>query len=177
MIVGGAALFFIPGMISAFFGFYIGRSISIGLEMLSYLSIPLLIIGVFVFLVGRAKKRKLVQEGTVNGAMMSMQRSRKSLIVWNILAVILTLPVTFTTVLVGTMASDSGTSSAYTAGYIIMGFGVFYFLFVLFSIYMSHKKRSLKWAIWPMVFPAILIVISMLAPLILLPLLYSASAS
>jgi len=174
MIIIGAGLHFIPGILSSFFGFYLGQAISTGLEMLSYVSIPLFILGLIIFFTGKAKKRKLAQESAAAGEVVApVQRTRKSLIGWNILAVILSLPVTFAIIFAGGMAGAPG-PSAYAGAYTIMGFGALYFLFTLFCIYMSQAKRSLKWTVWPMIFPAILIGLSMLAPLIILPILYSA---
>jgi len=168
MIVLGIAFQFIPGLLGAFLG---GGDDSGIVKLLAIVGLILFPVGIVLLIVGAIRRRSLVKEG---GATVQTPRTKASLIVWNVLAVILSLPVTFAIIFAGGMASDSGTSSAYATTYVIIGFGVLYFLFTLFCVYMSQSRRSLKWTIWAMAFPAVLIGISMLAPLILLPLLYSA---
>lgn len=172
LLVVGVALFFIPGILTAFFGFYLGPAITSGLDILSYVSVPLILVGAILLFRNRKKKLNSAEAVSVPAALPGGTRSRGSLVGWNILAVLLSLPVTFAIIFAGGMAGDQGTPSAYIGSYVIMGFGVLYFVSTIFCVLMSQKWRSLKWTLWPMVVPGILILISVLSPLILTPLLY-----
>lgn len=161
----GVALMFIPGMITSFYGIHLSAGVESSLNALGYLSLPFIILGGLVFMITSMKLKK---EAMLHaGSPVAEPRSWKSLIVWNVLAILLSIPTSFAIMFGGGMMGDSGTQSAYVTAYIIVGLGALYFFGTVFCVVMSQKKRSLKWTLWPMVLPVIVIGASMLGPLII----------
>lgn len=85
---------------------------------------------------------------------MSFFHSRVFISLLNLIGALLTVIVSYLIFVAGAFASDSGTTAAMTVSLSLMALAFVYPFLILYVIYRSQKRRSLKAALIPFILPA-----------------------
>lgn len=84
-------------------------------------------------------------------------RARTLITLINIASLPLALLFSFLVFISGVFTSDSGTSAAIAVSLGVIAFSAAHLIFTLVALWQSQKRRSLGWAVAPLVLPLLLL--------------------